>query len=137
MQIDHAIIADYAEVNGRKLYVMGGGWDTYRAASVPFQVRMALALGVRIEWPETNQPVQVAAHVENEDGQQVARINGTLQVGRPAGLPPGSSQLAQMAVNFGITFQQFGGYRVRIEAGLADMEPVVRIVPFRLVEKKA
>ena len=41
MDIDYAIIADYAEVVGSKLYLMGGGWDTSTMPEVPFQLRLA------------------------------------------------------------------------------------------------
>src|SRR5690606_31264336 len=98
-QIENAIIADYAEVNGSKLYVMGGGWDVYRAKTVPAQIRMAVALGIRLEWSETNQPIPVNIRVEDEDGAEVIRAQGSLNVGRPPQLPPGATQLAQLAAN--------------------------------------
>jgi hypothetical protein len=60
-------------------------------------------------------------------------IEGKVNVGRPAGLPPGAGQLAQMAANIPFTAQNFGGYRIRIDAG----EPVGAqvILPFRVLKR--
>ena len=132
MRIDYAILADYAEINGGKLYLMGGGWDNYRAKEAPAAVRVAVALGVRVEWPETNQPVPVTVTLENEDGRELVRANASLNVGRPAHLPPGSSQLAQLAVNLQVSLPEYGGYRVNLAAGEGEAR-VGAMLPFRLV----
>ncbi len=132
MQIDYVLIADYAEIVAGKLYLMGGGWDVFRAQAVPVPVRMAVALGVRVGWEETNQPRPVQVVVDHEDGAELARIDGAVNVGRPAHLVPGSSQLTQMAANLSLNLSQFGGYRVRASGG-PDKE-VSLILPFRLVK---
>jgi len=135
MQIESALIADYAEVNGTKLYVMGGGWEAYRAREAPAQLRMAVALGIRLEWSETNQPIPVHIRIDDEDGAEIIRAQGSLNVGRPAHLPAGSTQLAQLAVNLGVRLPRFGGYRVEILAG--EGEAVMRReLPFRLLEQR-
>ncbi|MGK2965475.1 MAG: DUF6941 family protein [Tepidiformaceae bacterium] len=132
MRIDYALIADYAEINGGKLYVMGGGWDTFRGKQVPMPVRVAVAVGVRLEWEETNSPVPVRVTIEDEDGQGLIRADGTLNVGRPPHLPPGSSQLAQVAMNLQVILPAYRGYRVQVTAGEGD-SGVTTSLPFRLV----
>lgn len=117
MDIQHTLMADYAEIVNGKLYVMGGGWDTYYAKEVPAQVRLAVAVGVSVEWEETNQPIPVHIYVEDDDAQQLARIEAKMQVGRPANLQAGSRQLSQMAANLTLNVKAFGGYRVRTIAG--------------------
>lgn len=124
------MIADYAEIVGGKLYLMGGGWDTYGLGDVPGQIRFAIALGVRIAWDETNQPQHVVVTIEDDDGQVAVRIEGDLNVGRPPDLPPGASQLAQMAANVPLTVQKFGGYRARIQAGGDELS-----LPFRVIKR--
>jgi hypothetical protein len=133
VQIEYALLADYAEIVGGKLYVMGGGWDFYRVASEPAQVRLAVAVGLRLEWEETNQPQPVTVRVEHEDGAELARIDGQVNVGRPPNLPPGSTQLAQLAVNLSLNLQQLGGFRVRINAGTGQ-SALTRTLPFRVVK---
>ena len=132
MDIDYALISDYAEITAGKLYVMGGGWDQYRLADVPGQLRLAVAVGVRVGWEETNREVPVVIVVEDDDGQALVRIEGAVNVGRPPGLPPGATQLAQLAANVAVNVQAYGGFRVSISAGEGDGQRG-RTLPFRVV----
>ena len=134
MNIQFALLADYAEIVSGKLYLMGGGWTTSYAPAIPATVRVAIVVGVRVGWEETNRPVPVRIAVENDDGQEFVRIDGQVNVGRPAGLPPGSAQLAQMAANVGVSLPAFGGYRVHVVAGTGEGE-VDESLPFRLEQK--
>ena len=135
MQIEYAMIADFAEITGGKLYVMGGGWDTFNAPEVPTQIRIAVAAGVRIGWDETNVPIPLRITIDDDDGQELVRIDGMMNVGRPPTLPAGSTQLSQMAANVPLNVSAFGGFRVRVVAGEADSGET-RTLPFR-VSKRA
>ena len=55
-------------------------------------------------------------------------------MGRPSNLPPGSTQLSQMAVNLPLRVESFGGYRVRVVAG-EGAGVQTSIVPFRVAQK--
>lgn len=134
MRIEYAVLADHAEIVNGKLYLMGGGWDTYNATQLPAHVRMAIAIGVRIAWEETNQPVPVRVFVEDDDGQEIVRAEGMLNVGRPPNLPPGSRQLAQMAAALPFDAPGFGGYRVRVVAGEGEQLDELAI-PFRVNQR--
>ena len=134
MEIDFALIADYAEIVHGKLYLMGAGWDQTTATEAPTSVRFAAAVGVRVGWDETNRAIPVAVLVEDDDAKELVRVEGAVQVGRPPGLSPGSSQLAQFAINLPLTVPAFGGYRMRVTAGSGD-ESVVVTRPFRLVKR--
>jgi hypothetical protein len=134
MDIEYALLADFAELVGGKLYLMGGGWDTSHAVEVPAPVRLAVAVGVRVGWEETNRNIPVRMVVEDEDGSELVRIEGAVNVGRPAQLPLGSTQLAQMAANVGVTLPRFGGYRVRVAVG--EDEGKECSLPFRLTERR-
>jgi hypothetical protein len=135
MQIEYALIADHAEIVSGKLYLMGGGWDVFYAAELPAQARIALALGVRVGWEETNKTIPMRAFLEDDDGKEFVRIEGSLNVGRPAHLPPGSRQLAQMAANLPVALPDYGGYRVRIIVGDAANEEELAL-PFRVVRRQ-
>ncbi len=134
MDIQFALLADHAEIVSGKLYLMGGGWTTSYAAVIPATIRLAIVVGVRVGWEETNQPVPVRITVENDDGQEFVRIDGQVNVGRPVGLAPGSAQVAQMAANVPVTLPAFGGYRVQIVAG-GEGQPVEENLPFRLEQR--
>lgn len=131
MNIEFALLADYAEIVGGKLYLMGGGWDVYHAPEAPVAMRLAIALGVRVGWDETNQAIPVNIVVVDDDAQQLAKIEGSMTTGRPPALPPGASQLSQLAANLPLTLQRFGGFRVEIAVG-APGALVEQAVAFRL-----
>lgn len=135
MQIDYAILAEHAEVTGNKLYLMGGGWDTMFAPEAPAQVRLVCATGVRVEWDETNLPFPIVITVEDDDAQEVFRIAGQMQVGRPSHLPIGSTQLYQMAATMQVTLPRFDGYRVVVTVGEGE-RAIRKALPFRLGQRK-
>ena len=131
MKLEYAIVADHAEIVHNRLFLMGGGRDVFNADNVPALLRMAIAVGVRIDWEETNQAHELTVTVDDEDGKQLARIQANVNVGRPAGLPPGSSQLAQFATALPLRVTEFGGYRVGIAAGEGP-DAITHAIPFRV-----
>jgi hypothetical protein len=135
MQIDYAVLADYAEIVAGKLYLMGGGWDTSHAASFPAHVRLAVGIGVRVGWSEPVRHVPVHITVEDDDGKSYVRLDGTIGADRVDSLPPGTSQLAQLAANLPANVPAAGGYRVHIVLGEGD-DVVVQDIPFRVVARE-
>lgn len=135
MEIDYALLAEHAEVTGGKLYLMGGGWDTMNVPEVPATVRLTVALGVRVEWEETNLPISVVVVVQDEGEADLVRLDGQMQVGRPPQLPPGSTQLSQMTATLQVPLPRFGAYRVSVIAG-GEGAARRRILPFRLVQAR-
>jgi hypothetical protein len=100
MDVEWLILADYAQIIGNKLYAQGGGWDKLTVNSnFPVQQRVGLAASFVVPWDETNQRHAVVIEVQTDDGASVAKIESQLEVGRPAGHPPGQEQRAQLAGN--------------------------------------
>ncbi len=99
------LLADYAQVADGKLNVIGGGWSI-AGPGAPF----AIALDVKVPWDQTNmqhtlrlelvdadgQPVMI----ETPDGEQPLVIEGQFEVGRPAGVKPGTPIDCAAAFNF-------------------------------------
>ncbi|MBA4179474.1 MAG: hypothetical protein C0506_02700 [Anaerolinea sp.] len=113
---------------------MGAGWDQTFATEAPANVRFAAAVGVRVGWEETNRSIPVQVTIEDDDARELMRVDGAVQVGRAPDLPPGTSQLAQFAINLVLPLPAFGGYRMRVVAGTGD-EPAMAARPFRLVKR--
>lgn len=112
-QVEWMILADHADIVGGKLYLAGGGWDTISVASeLPHRRMIGLAVAVDVPWNQTNEAHSLTILVQDEDGQEHAKIEGHLEVGRPPGFPRGQSQRAQLAVNLQIQFDKPGGYTV-------------------------
>ena len=133
MEIDYLLVAEHAEVNGAKLYLMGGGWDTMNVPDIPANIRIMVAAGVRVEWDETNVPVPLTLRIDDDDAQEVFRLNGQMNVGRPPQLLSGTSQLSQMTFAVQTQLKRAGGYRITLAAG-AEEHGVRRSIPFRLVK---
>ena len=95
MDIDYLILAEHAEVTGSKLYLMGGGWDTMNVPDVPANVRLTAVAGIRVEWDETNVSLPVVVRVDDDDAQEVFRLDGQMNVGRPPQLLAGTSHASE------------------------------------------
>ncbi len=135
MEIDYAILAEHAEVTGNKLYLMGGGWDTMFAPDAPAQVRLVCAAGIRVSWEETNIAFPVTITIQDDDAQEVFRIVGQMQVGRPPHLPIGATQLYQMAATMQVTLPRFDGFHVLVTVGEGE-GATRKALPFRLAQRK-
>lgn len=99
-EVDFLLLADYAEVIGGKLYLMGGAWDrlTVRDANQP--MRFGVAVGVLVPWSGTNQTYQLRIAIQDADGQERAMlVESSFVTGRPPDLRPGSRQRVLVAVN--------------------------------------
>ena len=134
VKVEWVILADAAEVVNGKLYVMGGGWEHFYVAS-GFPVQHAFALGVAfaVPWNQTNQPHTIELVIQDDDGDDLAKIEGEIEQGRPPGIPPGQSQRVQIAIRFVVTLEKAGGYVViaRVD-GRED-----RRVPFSAIDVSA
>jgi len=92
------LLADSAEVREGLLFLLGGGWNQVGPAPQPF----AIAGLLEVEWEETNAKHTLEIAFEDEDGaalltvptptgDQPLRIATDFEVGRPPGVPAGTS----------------------------------------------
>lgn len=115
------LLCDAADEVGGKLYIMGGGWTHLLQADVP--TSMALAVVLSVDWNETNERHQVEAALRTDDGEQVKAGDqpvvqaGQIEVGRPAGLKPGSAISVPVAMSFHGLALPAGGYVWELRVG--------------------
>ena len=95
------LLCDAAQVQGGKLFVLGGGWDTTGPEPMP----SAIALHVAVPWSETNVAHRLRVSLESEDGQPVVLPDGSLveitsdfEVGRPPGVHRGAEIAMALAL---------------------------------------
>ena len=113
MEIEFLIVADSAQAVGGKLYMLGGGWSRYQARSFPVQMAVGIALGLTVPWDQTNQKRSVELSIVDEDGEVVLPpVTTQVEVGRPPGLKPGSSQRVVIAATVGLRLPKPGRYEV-------------------------
>ena len=99
------LLADYAAVSEGKLTIVGGGWSVTGPEIPPFSI----ALCIHVPWDRANLAHTLRLElvdadggpvtVETEDGDEPIAIDGTFEVGRPAGLKPGTPLEALFAFN--------------------------------------
>ena len=111
MRLDFLILADKAEAIGGKLYLMGGGFDRVGMTALPGPARFDVAMGLLVGYNETNLKHGFELRCEDPDGNLVfPAVQGTFEVGRPAGMTAGSEQRALMVFGGPFTFQATGDY---------------------------
>jgi len=115
VSLEWLILADSAYVVGNKLYLMGGGWDVLTVNSdFPVDQVIGIAASYSIPWGDTNQPHLAEINIIDEDGNaSMAKIGHQFEVGRPPGIPAGSSQRTQMAGTIVLRISHPGNYSIR------------------------
>ena len=126
------LLSDAAQVDGTgKVHLLGGGWSVTSSPLGPFTVVVLIA----VDWTETNRPHVAVLRLEDADGHVVAfagpdgatsRVvqEHRFEVGRPSGLPEGSSVDVPFVINFtaGMPLPS-GRYLWRLEIDGATAEP--------------
>lgn len=121
--IENLMVANHAEAVNGLLYVSGGGWtEHWRGAKTDegqyAPSHLGIALTLLTSWSETNRRYPVKLIVETEDGgDELVKVGGEMESGRPPGVPEGTDLRAVIAVNVEITYPAPGGYRVVAEVG--------------------
>lgn len=90
------MLCDHAQVAGGKLFIAGGGWSWTDTPTPP----SAIALIISVPWDRTNSMIRFSLALVDQDGQPVSqtgplgmaplRVEGQFEVGRPAGIKPGT-----------------------------------------------
>ncbi|MEJ7892556.1 MAG: hypothetical protein WKF94_07925 [Solirubrobacteraceae bacterium] len=99
------LLADAAQAVDGKLNVLGGGWTFTGPQPVP----SAIGIVVDVPWDRANQQLPYVLELLDSDGDSVVadgpdgeapvRVEGVFEVGRPAGVKPGTSLALTMAIN--------------------------------------
>jgi hypothetical protein len=127
MEVTAAMLADAASVEGGKLFIHGGGWDTIDVAAVPAtHPAMALVLIFRIEYDEALADIPIVIELLDEDDKPLElRLEGKINAGHPPRLRRGMPTFHPLALAFPmLTFQHEGGYRFRVTSGDRELASI-------------
>jgi hypothetical protein len=102
------ILADAAQAIENKLYVLGGGWSVTGPDPTP----SAIAIALKVPWDEANARHGLRLELLDADGRPIVAgqasegakpvvIESHFEVGRPAGLRPGTPIDLAFAINIG------------------------------------
>lgn len=130
------LLCDAASAVEGKLYILGGGWSQIINPDIP--TNMAVAIKISVPWDRTNETHDIKLQLITADGEPVeiggepVVVAGDFEVGRPPGLPRGTSLDAVFAFNFPAVVLPVDGYVWELEIG----PDVVGRVPFRVGARK-
>jgi hypothetical protein len=114
MNVEWLILADGAQTVGNKLFLLGGGWDVLTVTtSLPVNQHMAVATSFLVPWSETNMKHNFEIEIVHEDGASIAKVGGQFEVGRPPGIPVGSNQRSQIAIDMTLLLEKGGIYVIK------------------------
>ena len=101
------MLADAAQAVNGKLYVLGGGWSVIGPDPSP----MAIVVKLDVPWDQSNVRHQWQLELVDADGQAVmlggpeaqapVQVASDFELGRPAGLKPGTPLDLALAINIG------------------------------------
>ena len=116
------LLADYAQVAEGKLTVVGGGWSMTGPEPAPF----GIAVLVHVPWDQANQKHTLRLELLDADGGPVTMStdagdepivfldDAPFEVGRPAGLKPGTPLDFPLALNSSPLPLESGRYEWRL-----------------------
>jgi hypothetical protein len=126
VKLDMMMLANYAEVTSSGLlYVAGGSWDT-TTINAPLPdgapegavalLNGYLAVRILFHVTETDREHRFALTIMDEDGGEIARLEGEIRVDRSPDLPPGWDHGINMAIGLtGIAVFRFGLYTISLQ----------------------
>jgi len=124
MRLTSALLADAAQVQNGKLYVLGGGFDTISVSSVPVVHRnLSLAMVAEVGPDERQRDLDLTIKLLDEDGNEIGvEAKGKLRVGAPPNLPPGSPSIVPIvSPSHNITFPEAKGYAFVVSLNDAEL----------------
>lgn len=133
MKLTSAMLADAAQVQSGKLFVLGGGFDTISVRSTPAVHRsLTLAMVAEVSPEERQRDLELGIKLVDEDGAEIGvEAKGKLRVGAPPNLPPGSPSIVPIVSPFhNITFPEAKGYTFVVSV---DDNELARI-GFRIIQ---
>lgn len=114
MDVTAALLCDFAQVRDRVLFVVAGGVTRLWRQEVPAPMNVFLAIVIEQEPVELNRIHRLRVLVLDQDGAQLASVDGDFQVDASA-LEPGDTVTVPAAVDLrAVGLPGYGPYDVRV-----------------------
>jgi hypothetical protein len=124
MKIEYALLADAAQAVGGKVFVLGGGWNLFRAANYPAPVQLAIAIGLGFTSNEVGIKYPLNVVIADEAGVPIVpEMKGQVETGQPApDVPTGLSVKVPVAININMSLPRPGTYGIVVTAGSSNTQ---------------
>lgn len=126
MKQEFLLLAESAEAVNGKMYMLGGGAERHLAPGFPTQLRADVAMGMLVEWGETNQPHVMNLQIVDVDEKPVVQVEGELEAGRPPGAKQGQDMRLMLAIKGPFPIAAPGQYKIKLSLDNIEQKP-----PFR------
>ena len=119
MRIEYALLADAAQAVGGKVFVLGGGWNLFRAANYPAPVHLAVAMGLGFTSDEVGIKYPLNVVIADEAGVPIIpEMKGQVETGQLApDVPKTASVKIPVAINVNMSLPHPGTYTVVVTPG--------------------
>jgi hypothetical protein len=127
-ELDYALISDYVRAEGALAHVIGAGIDTIYAPQVPAGQNIGLLIRLTFARSECGRAHRVEVFFQDEDGQRLAELNGTVT---PEWIddPPGGRVGLGLTFNIGVPLPQYGNYSFELLVN----DTLMKSIPLRVV----
>jgi hypothetical protein len=124
MKIEYALLADAAQAVGGKIFILGGGWNVFRAANYPAPAQLAVAMGIGFAANEIGIRYPVKIAIADDAGIPVVpELNGQIETGQAVpDLPKGLPIKIPLAWNVSFNVPHPGRYAIVITVGSSQTE---------------
>ncbi len=124
MKIEYALLADAAQAVGGKVFILGGGWNLFRAPNFPAPVQLAIAVGLGFTAEEVGIQFPLNVVIADEAGVPVVpEMKGQVETGQPApDVPKTASVKIPVAINISLSLPHPGTYGIVVTAGFATTQ---------------
>ncbi len=124
MQLDFAFLADFAQVVGGKINVIGGSFDTIWTKNMPStHPLMTVVAGFELSPGEIGRDHRLELILMDGDGKKIAVVDGGLRIERTISGEGWKPAKVPFAFNFfGIRFEKFGSYSIEIIANGSSLK---------------
>ena len=114
MKLAWAMLADHAQSRDGLAFIIAGGIDTVYAGELPARLFASLILQLSFRPSEAGKHTVTVLTID-DDGAEIARMEGELGMTSPAGLPSSWDSKAMFAVTLnGLPLPNYGVYRMDI-----------------------
>jgi hypothetical protein len=81
MEITTAMLCDFAQVREGLLFISSGGVTRCHREELPAPINVFMALVIELDRIEAQRPHSMRVHIADEDGREIADVNGTFEFG--------------------------------------------------------